>query len=141
ATTLTGTAGTPAACGLDISATGFVTTYSHDVLGNLLSVTQGGVGARSFTFNSLSRLLNSTNPESGSITYTYDANGNVSTKTDARSMTTTYSYDTLNRATQESYSDSSPTANFVFDVCPQSGCPSGYPSAPNSVGRLVESSN
>src|SRR5205807_3591945 len=37
-----GSGGTPAACGQDISATGFLTTYGYDTLDNLTSVSQSG---------------------------------------------------------------------------------------------------
>src|SRR5579872_5484084 len=50
----------------------YVTLYTYDVLGNLLSVNQKGDGSqaarvRTFTYDSLSRLLTATNPESGQI--------------------------------------------------------------------------
>jgi hypothetical protein len=38
-----GTSNAPVACSQDIAATGFLTTYGHDALGNLLSVTQGSL--------------------------------------------------------------------------------------------------
>lgn len=59
----------PSACGLDISATGFLTTYSYDALGNLKSATQGALGTRAFTYDSLSRLKTATNPESVTTSY------------------------------------------------------------------------
>jgi RHS repeat-associated protein len=130
--TLLGPGGTPAACGQDIAGTGFLTTYSYDSLGNLLTVNQGSLGQRTFAYDSLSRLLCTANPETGSATcpnpdngtytagttrYAYDANGNLSQRTrpapnqtsGSTTVTTTYAYDTLNRLTQESYSDTVPT--------------------------------
>src|SRR3989441_7326202 len=79
----------PAACGQDISASGFLTTYQYDALNNLTQVSQGAE-TRTFAYNSLSRLTSATNPESGSTSYTYDANGNVLTKQDARGVTTCF---------------------------------------------------
>ena len=38
-----GNGGTPAACGQDIAATGFLTSYQYDGLGNLTGVTQNGL--------------------------------------------------------------------------------------------------
>jgi RHS repeat-associated protein len=131
----------PAACGQDISATGFLTTYTYDALNDLLSITQGPLNARTFQYDSFSRLTSTTNPETGTITSTYDANDNEITDTDARNITTTTTYDALNRLTGKTYSDGTPRATFVYDTCPSGGCPSGYPSSPNTVGRLVESSN
>jgi RHS repeat-associated protein len=127
-----GPGGAPAACGQDISGTGFLTDYSYDVLGNLLTVSQGSLVQRTFAYDSLSRLLCAANPETGTATcpnpgtgsyttgttgYTYDANGNLSQRTRpapnqtsaSTTVATTYTYDALNRPTQKSYSDTVPT--------------------------------
>jgi RHS repeat-associated protein len=72
------------------------TVYSYDVLGNLLTVTQG-TQTRAFVYNSLSRLTSASNPESGTVSYDYDANGNLTARTDARGVQTTYKYDGLSR--------------------------------------------
>ena len=131
---------------------GFLTTYSYDVLGNLLGVSQGTMAPRSFSYDSLSQLTSSVNPESNTATtpsvatvpttYTYDANGNLATKTapapnqnGTATVTTTYLYDALNRLTQRSYSDgTTPSANFVYDLAH----PNGFsPNLTNPVGRLV----
>jgi RHS repeat-associated protein len=170
-TTQPGAGGTPSACGQDISATGFLTTYTYDALDNLLSVSQGGYRPRTFTYDSLSRLMCSANPEivsnlatstpscpspypgtytAETIGYSYDANSNVSSKispkpnqqveSTAATVTTTLGYDALNRTTSKSYSDGvTPTANFVYDVCPSGGCPSGV-NPQYAVGRKIESS-
>ena len=137
-TTIIGNAnsGTPAACGLDISGTGFLTTYSYDALGNLTAVAQGGLNGRSFTYDSLSRLTQASNPESGTTTYAYDANGNVAAKTDARSITTAYTYDVLNRLIQKGYQNDpsgTPAVKFNYDQ------PTGWNSTQlyNSIGRLT----
>jgi RHS repeat-associated protein len=127
-----GAGGTPAACGQDIAKTGFLTSYSYDVLGNLLTVNQGSLGQRTFAYDSLSRLLCTANPETGTAAcpspdngtytagttrYAYDANGNLSSRTRPApnlnplnpTVTTTYQYDALDRLTQKSYSDTVPT--------------------------------
>jgi RHS repeat-associated protein len=133
-----GSGATPAACGLDIAGTGFLTTYTYDVLGNLTAASQGGFLPRSFQYDSLSQLTSASNPESGTISYAYDAIGNMVSKTDARNITTTYSYDKLSRLTGKSYNDNiTPAAAFVYDVCPAGGCPTGV-SPQLTVGRMVE---
>ena len=63
--TLLGNGGTPTSCGLDITATGFLTTYNYDLLDNLTTVIQGGLINRSFAYDSLSRLTSETHPEWG----------------------------------------------------------------------------
>jgi len=138
---LIGSGGTPSACGQDIAATGFLTTYQYDTLGNLLQVNQGGVNARTFVYDSLSRITSATNPESGRICYGtvsggacqangYDANGNLVAKTDARGIRTTYSYDALNRLTGKTYSDGTPAVTFSYDQSTALGV-----ALANTVGR------
>jgi RHS repeat-associated protein len=120
-----------AACGQDIAATGFLTTYAYDALDDLTSVAQGPLNARSFVYDSLSRLTSSANPEAGTTTYTYDADGNVLTKKDARSITSTYTYDALNRVASKTYSDGTPTVWLAYDLSSEWGVNLG-----NSIGRL-----
>ncbi len=104
------------------------TDYTYDPLKNLTTVSQGSQ-TRTFDYDALSRLKSAINPESGTTTYTYDANSNLATKVDARSITTTYSYDLLNRVKQRSYSDSTPTATYYYDL------------VSNAKGKLVKVSN
>ncbi len=99
----------------------WVTSYTYDVLGDLLTVVQGGSHNRSFIYDSLKRLTSSTNPETGAtpVTYTYDADSNVTAKKDARTFTISYSYDNLNRITGRTYSNGDPAVTYSYD---QSGC-------------------
>jgi RHS repeat-associated protein len=151
--TLLGIAGTPGACGQDITGTGFLTNNLYDALGNLLSVSQGGLNTRSFAYDSLSRLTSATNPESGTVSYTYDASGNLITKTapapnqtGTATVTTTYSYDGLNRLTKKVYSDTvptyvngTPTVMYGYDLS-SVGMSGQNLSISNGVGRLSWSS-
>lgn len=135
-----GTSGTPVNCGQDIAATGFPTVYTYDALDNLLSVSQSGLNARSFTYDSLSRLTQAVNPESGTINYSYDADGNMISKTSpapnqtgSGTVTTTYAYDALNRLTQKNYSDgTTPQANYTYDLNNVWST-----TETNTIGRLV----
>src|SRR5215813_3666610 len=100
----------------DLGSNPYVTLYSYDTLGNLLTVTQKGGSdstqwrIRNFTYDSLSRLLTSTNPESGTICYGtwnqgscvggYDADSNLLKKTSpapnqngSTTQTISYCYD------------------------------------------------
>jgi RHS repeat-associated protein len=124
-TTLVGNGGTPAACGLDIAATGFLTTYQFDPLGNVLNVSQNGLNPRTFTYDWLSRMLTAANPETGTISYVYDQNatcvapasfpGQLVSRTDARGIRTCFQYDGLSRITEKNYSDATPTATYGYD--------------------------
>ena len=140
ASSLIGQNGSPAACGQDIAATGFLTTYQYSALDDLTQVNQGTMAPRTFVYDSLSRLMSTSNPESGTVTYTYDANGNLILKaapapnqTGSATLTTTHVYDALNRQTQKSYSDGTTTAvSYFYDVDP-----SGR-TRQNAVGRMTE---
>ncbi len=120
---------------LDVSGTpAQPTSYSYDVLNNLLQVQQIGTTTqqcggstsnctqtRTFVYDSLSRLKQATNPESGTISYVYDNNGNLTNKTDARSVATTYTYDALNRVLTRNYSNepsgqtATPNVTYTYD--------------------------
>jgi RHS repeat-associated protein len=134
-TSLIGTTGTPAACGLDVAGTGFLTAYTYNTLGNPTQVTQGGLNLRSLTYDSLSRLSQATNPESGTNLYSYDANSNLHAKKDARGITTTYSYDALNRLIGKTYSDSTPAVTLNYDQTSALGV-----TLTNTIGRLSSES-
>ncbi|HXO00272.1 MAG TPA: RHS repeat-associated core domain-containing protein [Candidatus Acidoferrales bacterium] len=97
----------------------YLTVYTYDPLGDLLTVVQGGSHNRTFVYDSLKRLTSSTNPETGTVTYTYDPDSNVATKLDARALTITYAYDALNRMTGKTYSNGDHAVTYTYD---QSGC-------------------
>jgi RHS repeat-associated protein len=141
-TTQLGLGSTPGSCGQDIGATGFLTTYSYDALGNLKTVSQGGNLNRSFSYDGLSRLVSANNPESGTTNYVYDSNsacsgspfkGDLVSKTDARGIRTCYQYDALHRTTNKSYSDgTTPAATFNYDESTVAG-----QSTVNPIGHLT----
>lgn len=110
---LLGPGGAPTTCGQDIASTGFLTTYTYDGLGNLLSSSQNGYLNRGFQYDSFSRLLSASNPESGTKTYTYDNAGRIKTVTNPRpnqtngalTVTATLTYDALDRMLTKTFSD------------------------------------
>src|SRR6185437_10982141 len=125
----------------DTAPTGFLTTYQHDALGNLIQVNQGAE-QRNFSYDGLSRLLTASNPESGTTLYQYDSNpacaapnasaGDLISRTDARGIRTCYQLDALHRLTQKNYSDGiTPTVGLTYDV------PTTWWTTENPIGRLT----
>jgi RHS repeat-associated protein len=105
----------------DPNGLNYLTTYTYDVLDNLVKITQGSQ-QRFFMYDSVKRLIRARNTEhatlsglnlsdpitgnsSWSVGYQYDANNNLTQKTDPRGVTSTYVYDALNRTTTVDHSD------------------------------------
>ena len=151
----TGTASWPSgACNHNTSATGYLTSYTYDLLGNLTSVTQNnqapaGHQTRTYVYDMLGRLTSETNPENNnaSITYTYDfltsdsacgtiaSAGNLLKRLDAAGNAACYSgYDALHRVGSIIYpSSSTPAKNFVYDTATVNGV-----AMANAKTRLAE---
>jgi RHS repeat-associated protein len=144
--TLSGLGGTPASCGLDIGATGFLTSYSYDDLGRLTQVTQGSLNARQYQYDGMSRLTSQTQPESGQTTYTYNSDGLLyqrtrpapnQASTGTATVTATYTYDELHRLRGRSYSDgTTPSAVLEYDQSSYWG-----QTLTNPLGRLTNEYN
>ena len=128
------------------------TSYQYDALDNLARITQGAQN-RYFKYDSLSRLIRERQVEQGtnanynlsdSLTgnsswsrkFEYNSHGLITDSYDARGVQATYSYDALNRLTQITYSDSTPTAHYYYDL---QTLPTGAPSytKTNTIGRLL----
>ena len=84
------------------------TSYSYDVLNNLIQTNQGGQ-LRTFAYDSKGRITSETTPEAGKTDYTYTDFDAVSTRRDARGVITTYTYGDLNLLTGVSYDTSQAT--------------------------------
>jgi RHS repeat-associated protein len=116
-----GTGGTPAACGQDITGTGFLTAYGYDGLSNLTSGSQGGYLPRSFVYDSLSRLTSAMNPESGMANFGYDNANRLITRTGPKptqtnpsvTVTATMGYDQINRLRTKSYANSDNSTTYL----------------------------
>jgi RHS repeat-associated protein len=133
------------------------TSYEFDSLDNLVHVIQPGPNSvtqhRYFKYDSLSRLIREraveheayssyalsdpVNPDGAwSSKFEYNSAGLLSDGYDPRGVHTQFSYDGINRLTQITYSDSTPTAHYFYG--PQQ-LPSGAPSFNHdySTGRLA----
>jgi RHS repeat-associated protein len=135
----------------------YETDYLYDTLDDLTCAVQKGSDttafttcaaapatwrARSFTYNSLSQLTQAVNPESGAINYTYNSDGTLATKispapnqTGAATVTATYSYDALQRMTQKSFSDTTPTVKYGYDAVVPAGCTLPTLTINNGIGK------
>lgn len=152
-----GSTGWPgASCAQNTSATGYLTSYLYDPLGDLVSVTQNAQASsnkqtRSYTFDMLGRMINETNPETNnatSNTYSYDSltndascgspnfAGNLLKRTDAAGTVTCYSaYDALHRLGAITYPASGIVQKFVYDAATVNGS-----TMTNAKTRLAEAS-
>lgn len=118
-------------------ATGYLTKYTHDLLGNIISVAQNAQTAtnnqsRTYVFDMLGRLTSETNPEMNNtaVTYAYDSltsdaacgtitsAGNLLKRLDAAGNASCYSsYDALHRVGVVTYpSSTTPAKHFVYDT-------------------------
>ena len=156
------TAGTTAwpggACGQHTAQTGYLTNYTYDPMGNLLTVTQNAQAAsnlrqaRSFTYDWKNRMLSETVPEigatgNGTVTYRYDSanigvcnitsKGDLIMRTDASGVSTCNGYDAMHRLLSVGHNpaqaNSTPDKFFVYDAATVNGV-----AMANPKGRLVE---
>jgi len=130
------------------TANGYLTTYTYDGLGNVLTITtqtSGGTQTRSFTYDGLGRTLTETYPESGTTTYAYDSSASCSgsssgdrvQRTDAVGNVACYTYDLQHRKTSITYSgpyaSRTPNRYFAYDAATVNGF-----AMANAAGRLAE---
>jgi RHS repeat-associated protein len=157
---VTGASGS-GSCGQNIGATGYLTKYGYDALGNLLTVNQniqpgatGGSQTRTYAYDGLSRLTSETNPETGTTSYVYDSsnsngcvgnfNGDLLQVVRPSGISVCYYYDYLHRLTdvgnnEEVGDGTNPCKRFRYDN--SDGIlgtrPSGV-TVNNGLGRIAE---
>ena len=140
-------------CGQKTSATGYLTKYTYDLLGDRTSVVQNAQGTptqtRTYNYDMLGRMTSEANPETKgvSVTYSYDSlssdascgtitsAGNLLKRLDAASIAACYSgYDALHRLGATIYpSTSTPATHFVYDSATVNGS-----AIANAKTRLAE---
>lgn len=143
------------ACGQDVAADGYLTTYAYNPVGYVTSMvknaqTTGTTQTTSYLYDGFNRLTSIARPESGASTYVWDADssgtctgtydGQVVRFNDANGNVTCYTYDVEGRVLSETHPsgpNSAATAqkHFVWDSSTTFTCPSG---STYQVGRLAE---
>jgi RHS repeat-associated protein len=130
-------------CGQGYVVSGFLTTYTEDVLGRITNVSQGAQN-RSYSYDFVGRLTGESNAESGSVSYTYDSTtgscpgnypGQLVGKVDANQNLTCYTYDLLGRVTSITYTgpNAGPSKYFIYDSATYQGT-----TMANAIGNLAE---
>ncbi|MBI2678994.1 MAG: RHS repeat-associated core domain-containing protein [Candidatus Koribacter versatilis] len=125
-------------------ATPMITTYTYDVINDLLTVSQAKRGSltpqsRTYAYDSLGRLTSATPAEStAATTYTYTDFSAALLRTDPRGAKTNYAYDAMNRPYTITYDVSgapnvAATAGITYTY--------GTSSASNNKGRLLTADN
>jgi RHS repeat-associated protein len=137
-------------CGQNTSATGYLTKYTYNALGQILTVTQnaqssGSQQNRIFTYDGLGRLTSETNPETNNTatTYVYDSDscatskGDLVKKLDPVGNASCITYDLAHRPVQVTYTGpyaaNTPTKHFVYDAATVNGM-----AMSNTKGLLAE---
>jgi RHS repeat-associated protein len=138
---------------------GYLTNYTYDPMGNLLTVTQNAQAAtslrqsRSYVYDWKSRMTSETVPEigatgNGTATYTYDSDptcgpyaGDIVKRVDAAGNSICFSYDLLHRQLTTTYPSGTyalvtPQKHFVFDAATINTTPTT--TMLNAKARLAE---
>jgi RHS repeat-associated protein len=98
------------------TSTYYLTTYSYDPSGNMLSATDAKGQTTTYQYDDLNRLVKTTFPDGTYETKTYDSFGNLLTRMTANGSTISYSYDALNRLILVSYPGSGGNATYTYDA-------------------------
>lgn len=85
---------------LTVSENGKTLTRAYDLLGRLISYTDGDGNVIGYQYDDLGRLTKLTYPDGKQVSYAYDIAGRLSSVTDWAARVTTYSYDAVGRMTQ-----------------------------------------
>ena len=106
------------------SGSTYVTTYTWNLNGNLLSITDALGNVRHFTYDGLGNRLTaedlhaSADATYGSWSYTYDNVGNLTQSISPLSKTVNYTYDNVNRILTEDYTGATGTEiTYAYDTC------------------------
>lgn len=134
----------PTACGMDISGTGYVSSYAYNLAAHTVTITQGAQ-QRTVQTDAAGRTIAVTEPERGSTTYSYAYNSTGLQIVRARPQAnqpnanvfthTTTQYDSLGRVVSISYDDGlTPSKTYAYDTNASWGWSNFSPT--NLKGRL-----
>ncbi len=119
-------------------ALGTVTTYNHDILGNLTQVLRPRPDdaslfiTTSMTYDSMSKKKSMNDPDMGPWTYDYDKSGNLKWQMDNNYQQTNFTYDRLNRVSTKT--TSADTVTYTYDTCGPPECSQSI----TSPGKLIQ---
>ncbi|MFG1948717.1 RHS repeat-associated core domain-containing protein [Nonomuraea sp. NPDC048826] len=105
------------------------TTYKHNALGQLESMTDPGGNVWSYGYDFLGRQTSATDPDSGTRSVTYDISGLVRSTKDAKGQVISYDYDELGRKVAEYRTLNKTAANKLASWT--------YDTAENGAGKLA----
>lgn len=91
------------------------TSESYDADGNQTKYTDADGASTVDTFNAVDLLATATNPDGKTTAYTYDSAGRPKTVTSPDGSVSTNTYDAAGELTRRAYSDSTPSASYVYD--------------------------
>ena len=117
--------GSPISCGMDISGTGFVTSYSYDLANHKVTVTQGAQ-QRVFQTDAAGRTVLTIEPERGQTTYgySYNSTGLLVARTRPRenqtnptvTTVTSTQFDLMGRPVSLAYNNGASSKLFLYDA-------------------------
>jgi hypothetical protein len=138
-----------ASCGQGVSQNGYLTKYTYDGLGHLLTVTQnaqpsGSTQTRSFAYDLMGRMTSEMDPETGTFNYFWDAHptgckfsasfpGNLAATEDNAQVFTCNAYDRRNRLVGANTTASNNCRGYIYDT---GTAPSGV-TVLNGKGRMI----
>lgn len=131
--------GRPSRVRQDVEGIAAETSFAHDVLDNLVRVTDPKGLSTQYTYNGFGNLTQLVSPDTGTTVYTYDTAGNRKTEKNANNKTTIYAYDALNRVTGIAFKTSSLNVVYVYDTV-QAGCPAGETFSIGRLSRMTDGS-
>jgi RHS repeat-associated protein len=106
------------------------TTYSYNVLDQIVSISQGSQ-TRTINYDALGRETSEITPEAGTVSFVHNDFGLATQRTDNRGVVTAYTYDQLNRMTGKSF----PTVPTGVAAMPNNICDPTSPTGTNLVAN------